>query len=111
MGNELKKVKPTVVTITIDGKERQIKFGFSAWAMLEEKYGGMKNFKQIVNDINERPFATIPELVYIGLVDKSGVTKETVLDDYGLYDMPELSKKIEAALYGSVPEADESKKK
>ena len=68
------------------------------------------NFKKIVKDVQERPFATIPELIYIGLVDKSGVTKETVLDDYGITDMDYISEILYKALYGSVP-TEENKKK
>ena len=99
--SELDKITPSKITIKIKGEEREIKFGFSAWAELEKKYGTVSNFKKIVKDVQERPFATIPELIYIGLVDKSGVTKETVLDDYGITDMDYISEILYKALYGS----------
>ena len=108
--SESDKITPSKITIKIKGEEREIKFGFSAWAELEKKYGTVSNFKKIVKDVQERPFATIPELIYIGLVDKSGVTKETVLDDYGITDMDYISEILYKALYGSVP-TEENKKK
>lgn len=108
--SELEKIKPTKVTIKIKGEDREIKFGFSAWAKLEEKYGKVSNFKKIVDDIKEKPFATIPELIYIGLVDKSDVTKENVLDDYGISDMEEISQILYSALYGSIPQEENKKK-
>ena len=43
MAKELEKVDSKKVTIKIKGKERELKFGFSAWAKLEREYGGIKN--------------------------------------------------------------------
>ena len=108
--SELDKITPSKITIKIKGEEREIKFGFSAWAELEKKYGTVSNFKKIVKDVQERPFATIPELIYIGLVDKSGVTKETVLDDYGITDMDYISEILYKALYGSINTEKKKKK-
>lgn len=112
--SELQSITSEKNTIKINGEEREIKFGFSAWAEIEKKYGSVSNFKKIVKDIQERPFATIPELIYIGLKDKSGVTKENVLDDYGLKDMEEISNILYRLLYGSMPtinDDSENKKK
>ena len=47
--------------------------------------------------IEERPFATIPHLLYIGLIDKEGVTEENILDEYGLADIEKISLAIEDA--------------
>ena len=61
-------------------------------------------------DIQEKPFETIPFLIYIGLQDKEGVTEENVLDDYGMGDIQKVSEALYSALYGSLPKAEEEKK-
>jgi hypothetical protein len=108
MAKELEKVDSKKVTIKIKGKEREIKFGFSAWAILEKEYNGIKNLDKMQKAVEERPFETLPHLLYIGLVDKEGITEETILDEYGLADIEYISEKFAQALYGSLPE-DEKK--
>lgn len=108
--SELEKVKPSDVTLKLGGRDRKIKFGFSAWAKLEEKYGGIKNLGKMEQDLQERPFTTIPYLVWIGLSDKEGLTEETVLDDYSMQDIVSLSETLAGALYGSLPKDEEEKK-
>lgn len=97
------------VTIKIKGKERELKFGFSAWARIEKDYNGIKNIEKLQKDVEERPFEVLPHLIYIGLVDKEGVEEETILDEYGLGDIKYISEKFGEALYGSLP-IDETKK-
>lgn len=126
MGKELEKVKAEKVTLFIHGKEREIKFGFSTWAKLENEWGGLKNLEKIEKQIAERPFNTIPHLLYLGLVDKSAytdekgneypaVTEENVLDDYGMNDIEMVAEVFNRALYGSLPQEkkaeQEAKKK
>jgi hypothetical protein len=107
---ELQKVKADKVTLMIHGKEREIKFGFSAWAKLEEEYSGLKNLDKMQAQIEERPFTYIPHLLYIGLLDKEGVTEENILDEYGLADIEKITDVFNRAIYGSLPVGDESKK-
>lgn len=109
MAKELEKVNAEKVTIKIKGKEREIKFGFSAWAILEKEYNGIKNLDKLQNAVEERPFETLPHLLYIGLVDKEGVEESTLLDEYGLGDIEYISGKFAEALYGSLPEVEEKK--
>ena len=109
MAKELEKVDSKKVTIKIKGKERELKFGFSAWAILEKEYDGIKNLDKLQKAVEERPFETLPHLLYIGLVDKEGVEEDTVLDEYGLGDIDYLSNKFAEALYGSLPEVEEKK--
>ena len=106
--NELEKVNPEKVTLMIHGKEREIKFGFSAWAKLENEYGGLKNLEKMQKEIEEKPFNVIPHLLFIGLVDKEGVTEDNILDEYGLQDIQMISEVFNRAIYGSLPQ--ESKK-
>ena len=106
---ELDKIQPEKITLMIHGEEREIKFGFSAWAAIEREYGGIQNIDKIQKEIEEKPFETIPYLVYIGLTNKEGVNRETVLDEYGLNDILMITEKLTQALYGSLP-ADEGKK-
>lgn len=110
MGKELDNVKPEKVTLKIHGKEREIKFGFSAWAKLENEYGGLENLDKMQEEVEKRPFNVIPHLLFIGLVDKEGVTEENILDDYGLNDIQMITEKFNKAIFGSLPQADNSKK-
>lgn len=118
---ELDKIQPEKVTLKIHGKEREIKFTFSAWAKLEKEYGGIKNITKMDKQIEETPFEVIPHLLYIGLVDKSPfkdeegkeheITEENILDEYGLNDVQKITEVFSKALYGSMPEDDGKNKK
>jgi len=108
--NELEKIAPEKVTLKIHGKDREIKFGFSAWAKLEKEYGSVKNLDKMQKEIEEKPFETIPHLLWLGLMDKEGVTEDNILDEYGLGDVQFISETFAKALYGSLPQ-DESGKK
>ena len=109
MGKELEKVQAEKVTLFIKGKEREIKYGFSAWAKIEEELGGLDKLDHLQEQVEKYPFKTIPHLIWIGLVDKEGVTEETVLDDYGLGDVQLITDVFQKALYGSLPAEDEKK--
>lgn len=104
METELEKVKNEKVTLMLYGKEREIKFNFSVWAKLQEEYGSMRNFEKMERDMTDKPFSTLPHLIWIALQDKEGLTESTLLDEYGLGDIPEITKKLEKALYGSLPQ-------
>ena len=108
MGKELDKVRGEKVTITIKGEERELKLGFSAWAKLEDEMGGLKNLEKLEEQIEERPFNTLPHLFYLALINKEGVTEENILDDYGLNDIEELAEKFNRLVSGSLP-SDEKK--
>lgn len=119
---ELNKVKSEKVTLFIHGKDREIKFGFSAWGKLEKEYGGVKNLDKMEKDIEEKPFEKIPHLLFIGLMDKSSftdskgnkypeVTEDNILDDYGMNDIQMISEVFTKALYGSLPQSSETGKK
>lgn len=108
MGKELDNVRGEKVTLFIKGKEREIKFNFSAWAILEKEYNGLKNLEKLQKEVEERPFNTLPHLLYVGLVDKEGVTEENILDDYGLANIELISDVFNRAIYGSLP-VDEKK--
>lgn len=115
MGKELDNVKAEKITIKIGGKEREIRFGFSAWAVLEREYGTIQNLqKAMEQDITEHPLEKIPHLLYIGIVDKEGLKadgyiEENLLDDYGFGDMEYISGIFGRALWGSIPQTDEKK--
>lgn len=109
MGKELEKVQAEKVTLFIKGKEREIKYGFSAWAKIEDELGGLDKLDQLQEQVEKYPFKTIPHLIWLGLVDKEGVEEETVLDDYGLGDIQTITEVFQKALYGSLP-TDEEKK-
>ena len=119
---ELNKVKSEKVTLFIHGKDREIKFGFSAWGKLEKEYGGIKNLDRMEKDIEEKPFEKIPHLLFIGLMDTSSftdsegnkypeVTEDNILDDYGMNDIQMISEVFSKALYGSLPQSSETGKK
>lgn len=102
--SELENVKGEKVTLFIHGKEREIRFGFSAWAKLEEEYGGLKNLEKMQEQIEDKPFTYIPHLLFIGLVDKEGVTEENILDEYSLKDIQMISEVFNKALNGALPQ-------
>ena len=117
MGKELEKVNAEKVTLKIHGEEREIKFGFSAWAVLEREYNGLKNLAKLQKEVEERPFGTLPHLLYIGLVNKKPIekdgevyeiTEKNILDDYGLSDIEYISDVFNRAIYVSLP-TDEKK--
>lgn len=112
---EIEKVKPEKITLKIQGKEREIKFGFSAWGKLEKEYGGIQNLEKMQKQIEETPFETIPHLLFLGLKDKSAftdsegnkypeVTEENILEDYGMADIQKITEVFSKALYGSLPQ-------
>ena len=105
---ELDKVKSEKVTLKIGGKEREIKFTFSAWAEIEKLYGGMKNIDKLEKDLEEKPFEMLPKILYIGLRDKEGVTEENILDEYELKDIDIIKEVFSKAFQGSLPQ-DEGK--
>lgn len=118
---ELDKVKPEKVTLFIQGKEREIKFGFSAWGKLEKEYGGIQNLERMQKQVEETPFETVPHLLFLGLKDKSAftdsegnqypeVTEENILEDYGMGDIEKIIEVFSRALYGSLPQGDKGKK-
>lgn len=118
---ELDKIESEEITLRIHGKEREIKFGFSAWAKLEKEYGGIKHLDKMQKQIEESPFETIPHLLFLGLKDKTSytddngkkypeVTEENILDEYGMKDIQKITEIFSKALYGSLP-VDESGKK
>lgn len=108
--SELSKVETTECSLKIGGRDRKIKFGFSAWAKIEKKYGGIKNLSKMEEDMKDTPFETIPFLIWCGLQDKEGLDEETFLDDFGLSDIEEVSEALAKALYGSLPSDAEEKK-
>ena len=109
MGKELEKVKEEKVTLKLGGKEREIKYGFSAWAKIEEEYGGIDNIEQLMSDVEKKPLQTIPHLIWIGLKDKEGLNEETVLDDYSLADVQYITEVFQKALNISLPDDDGKK--
>ena len=119
---ELNKVKSEKVTLFIHGKEREIKFGFTAWGKLEEEYNGIQNLDKMQKQIEETPFKTIPHLLFLGLKDKSAftdsagneypeVTEENILEDYGMNDIQMITEAFTKALYGSLPQSANDEKK
>ena len=115
---ELEKVQPEKITLMIHGKEREIRFGFTAWGKLEKEFGGLKHLDKLQEMVENEPFTTIPHLMYIGLVDKSPfeidgktfeITEENILDEYGLGDIQKITEVFQKALYGSIPEGESKK--
>lgn len=108
---ELEKIEPKIYSLKIAGKDREIKFNFSAWREIEKKYGSVNNVQKLVQDMSERPFQTLPEIVYMALVDKEGVTADDCLNDYSMAKMKDITEVISSALKASLPSEFVSKKK
>lgn len=103
MSEELEQIKDSENYVEIAGKKRLIKFTFSAWAKLEEIYGGISNFDAMEEDLKNKPFKTIPKLIWIGLRDKEDLDEETFLDDYDMDKIDELSTVLGKAIQDSLP--------
>lgn len=108
---ELEKIEPKIYSLKIAGKDREIKFNFSAWREIEKKYGSVNNVQKLVQDMSEKPFQTLPEIVYMALVDKEGVTADDCLNDYTMAEMKDITEIVSSALKASLPSEFVSKKK
>lgn len=108
---ELEKIEPKKTVLKIGGRERELKFNFSAWKEIEKKYGSVNNIEALVKDIQEKPFQTLPEIVYITLTDKEGLDKENCLDEFCMRDMQDITDTVTKALLNSLPTDMVSKKK
>lgn len=94
--------------------EREIRFNFYAWAELEKKYGSINNLKAMQNDLQERPFQMLPEIVYIALTDKSGIDKNNLsecLSGYDFSNFQNLIDEVSNALIESLPQDNKKKAK
>lgn len=107
----LNKIEKTKCFVSINGEQREVRFVFSTWAKIEKKYGSISNFKAIEKDMQEKPFETLPFLIYSALVNKEGVTEETCLDDYDLSTINEVAEIMNKAMIGSMPVVDEKESK
>ena len=106
---ELESVKETKYVVEIAGKEMEIKFDFLAWADLTEKYGSLENLDKIEKEMMANPFKALPELLYIGLVDKEGIKKETLLKGIMPTEIESFTKVVFGALYASLPKTNKKK--
>ena len=88
----------------------------------QKEYKGIQNLEKMQKQIEETPFETIPHLLFLGLKDKSAftdsegnkypeVTEENILEDYGMGDIQKVTEVFTKALYGSLPQDNETEKK
>lgn len=108
---ELEKIKPAHCTLTLGGRKRELRFNFSAWAVLQEEYGGLNHFDKLEADMTSKPFTTLPHLIWIALSDREGLTEDHVLDEYGLGDVNMLTEILQTAMQSSLPDGDKKKSK
>lgn len=118
MSKDLEKIKRTENKLMIGGVERTIRFGFSAWAKLEEKYGSLENIEKLEKEMETKPISELRELAWIGLTDKAvykegkntgkQLDKETFLDEYTIHDVQNVTEIVMSALYGSLPTNENS---
>jgi hypothetical protein len=104
------------VFIKLKNKDWELKYTFSTWAILEKEYGGMKELAGLDEVIENKPFETLPRLVWLGLVDKEkaeaeGLNDKNLLDEYGIKDIPYITKQFNSAIFGSLPEPKDEEKK
>ena len=100
--------------ITLNGKKRNIKFGLKAWKTLEDKYGTITEaMKLLAKDMENKPFSTVPYLLYLILRDKTEEETEDkildYLDDYGMDELLPLINAITTEMTSSLPDGDNSK--
>lgn len=109
--NELEIVRDRTATIKLGGKDLKIKYGFSAWALIEERYGSVQG---VFDELKNKPFMNLPFFIYCGLVDKKDLNESDViewLDDYGLTDLKGILDDVRSAMVSALPQDDGKKKK
>ena len=60
--SDLEKIEEKKHSLVIGGRERELKFNFSAWKEIEKKYGSVNNLTQLTKDMCEKPFRLCPKL-------------------------------------------------
>ena len=96
--SDLEKIEEKKHSLVIGGRERELKFNFSAWKEIEKKYGSVNNLAQLTKDMSEKPFQTLPEIVYIALTDKEDLSRENCLDEFSMKEMQEITNAVSTAL-------------
>jgi hypothetical protein len=109
--SDLEKIEEKKHSLVIGGRERELKFNFSAWKEIEKKYGSVNNLAQLTKDMSEKPFQTLPEIVYIALTDKEDLSRENCLDEFSMKEMQEITNAVSTALKDSLPTEMLGKKK
>lgn len=97
--------------LTLYGKEREFKFNFSAWKVIEKEYNGLDNIDKIEKELQQTPFKTLSHLMYLALQDKEGITEDNIFDEKDISDLNEISAVFAKAFYGSLPVAEGKKAK
>lgn len=115
LSEDFDKVKPSEFFLTIKGTKRRIRFGNLALAKLEEKYGSVKNFDKLEEELTEKPMSTIPWLLSICMKDREGIGDTTddmleALDDSKLTVMDAM-KVISEAMQDSLGKLSGNAKK
>ena len=111
MGKNLDNVKEKRVAITLD-KPRYIKFGFEAFALLEEKFGTLE---QAMSALEEGKLNTLKTILWAGLQD--GLEEDEVLTEKQVGKMLEIDMlsmivaAITSAINQAMPQEQEKEKK
>lgn len=96
-------------TLFIAGKDRELVFRFSAWQKIENKFGDIQT---VFEQLKKKPFNVLPDLIYIGIKDKTGIKEADItpyLDQYGLGDLKDILNVVKAALMESQPQGGKGK--
>lgn len=113
--SELTDITTDKVFIKFKGEEKEIRFGFKAWGELIKRYNGLQNIDRMQEELEDNPFIAIPEILWIGLVDKENVDKEEFMDlpDYPFSEenMNILGEIITKSIMKALPTNDKKKSK
>lgn len=85
MGKNLDNIKERKVPITLNGKEMHVKFGFEAFALLEDKFGTLE---QAMSKLGDGKMSTLCTLLWAGLQD--GLEEGEILTEKQVAKMLEL---------------------
>jgi hypothetical protein len=102
----LEDIKATQDSIFIGGKDRRVKFGFKAWAEIEDTIGSIA---ELGEQMKNKPTKILPDLIRSCLVPVEGeiVTRETIiewLDELGGFgDIKDIMEQLMNAIMKSVP--------
>lgn len=107
--DEREAVKEKKYEVVLGGKLRGIKYGFRAWAEIEETFGGVR---EVFEQVKSKPFTHLPKLIFMGLTGRGDTKESDVLDwmdDMDMSDLKPLLEVVKNAMTGSMPEEKKGK--
>lgn len=111
MGKNLENIKEKTVKIKLD-KERELKFGFTAFAILEERFGSLVSAMEA---LQSEKLSTILVLLWAGLQDSleegEVLTEKQLSKMLTMQELPKIMESLSTAINQGLPEEEVASKK